>query len=334
MTFFAQVANRVAAAVCGVVRRAMLSFTVFLWLQTSSWRRAEMVDGKAYGRVAETSVGGMPAAQVRSGPKPFTRLPHRMSNAEHVPVWLVQDALKRHPWQIVVTHVKCAGTCAATLTFAKAMSRLRALLNRFVAFLLVVFLQGLSQLNMPAEFDDTGCISHGGGVLASSNHVNPHNIRSSSAMSASFTWPPGMSEPSESANGPPPAAGAFKSINPLANAIDLRTSRTVSQESVPSAAAASSKWKLVQKAVELRTSRSVSQEAVPSAAAAGAKWKMVQEAIQSNMAEFKAMVQPGAAGGSSGGRPYARMTADSSAEAAAGAGVAGDASRLSESSDS
>lgn len=327
MTFFAQVANRVAAAVCGVVRRAMLSFTVFLWLQTSSWRRAEMVDGKAYGRVAETSVGGMPAAQVRSGPKRLTRLPHRMSNAEHVQVWLVQDALRRHPWQIVVTHVKCAGTCAATLSFA--MSRLRALLNRFVAFL-----QGLSQPNMPAEFDDTGCISHGGGVLASSNHVNPHNIRSSSAMSASFTWPPGMSEPSESANGPPPAAGAFRSINPLANAIDLRTSRSVSQESVPSTAAASSKWKLVQKAVELRTSRSVSQEAVPSAAAAGAKWKMIQEAIQSNMAEFKAMVQPGAAGGSSGGRPYARMTADSSAEAAAGAGVAGDASRLSESSDS
>lgn len=97
MTFFAQVANRVAAAVRGVVRRAMLSFTVFLWLQTSSWRRAEMVDGKAYGRVAETSVGGMPAAQVRSGPKRLTWLPHRMSNAEHVQVWLVQDALRRHP---------------------------------------------------------------------------------------------------------------------------------------------------------------------------------------------------------------------------------------------
>lgn len=114
-------------------------------------------------------------------------------------------------------------------------------------------------------------------------------------MNASFTWPPGGSEPSESATSGPPAAGAFTSINPLANAIDLRTTRTVSQESVPSAAAA------------------------------GTKWKVIQKAIKSNMAELKAIVQP-AGDGSSDSRAYVRMTADVAAAEAAGA-----ASRLSES---
>ncbi len=37
---------------------AMLGCVVSLYLQTSMWRSAEMVDGRSYGRVPEASLGG------------------------------------------------------------------------------------------------------------------------------------------------------------------------------------------------------------------------------------------------------------------------------------
>lgn len=73
-------------------------------------------------------------------------------------------------------------------------------------------------------------------------------------------------------------AGPLRSINPLANAIDLRRTRTVSQESVPSAEAAASKW------------------------------KVIQRAIKSNMQELKAVVASAdETGGGSAARPSPRV---------------------------
>lgn len=168
-------------------------------------------------------------------------------------------------------------------------------------------MQGLSQLAVPTEFDGTGCISHGGAARApaqsSKGITRGGGSSSSSFVNASFTWPPGASEPSESASGPP-AGGAFAGINPLANAIDLP-----------------------------RTTRTVSQEAVPSAAAAGARWNVVQQAIKNNMQELRAIVADGAGSGSGSGRAYARMTPDAQAEAAAAQGAGPEAvSRVSDSS--
>lgn len=122
------------------------------------------------------------------------------------------------------------------------------------------------------------------------------NNDTSSFSSSSFMWPPGGSDPSD---GNLPVPSQFKSINPLANAIDLRSTRTTSQDSqLPSATAAGSKWKVIQQAIELRSARTTSQDSLPSATAAGAKWKVIQQAIKSNVQELKAKVQQGSEGGS------------------------------------
>lgn len=115
-------------------------------------------------------------------------------------------------------------------------------------------------LTVPAELDDTGCISQTGGppsrnvTLAGHNGSNSSDNGAGGARGGSFgsftTWPgPGpQSGHSEVEVGVP--AGPLRSINPLANAIDLRSTRSVSQESVPSAEAAASKWKVIQRAIK------------------------------------------------------------------------------------
>lgn len=114
-------------------------------------------------------------------------------------------------------------------------------------------------LTVPAELDDTGCISQTGGppcrnvTLAGHNGSNGSDNGAGSGRGGSFgsfTWPgPGLqSGHSEVQVGVP--AGPLRSINPLANAIDLRSTRSVSQESVPSAEAAASKWKVIQRAIK------------------------------------------------------------------------------------
>lgn len=111
-------------------------------------------------------------------------------------------------------------------------------------------------LTVPTELDDTGCISQTGGppsrnaTLATAGHNGSSSSDIGAGSFGSFTWPgPGpQSGHSEVQVGVP--AGPLRSINPLANAIDLRRTRTVSQESAPSAEAAASKWKVIQRAIK------------------------------------------------------------------------------------
>jgi hypothetical protein len=112
-------------------------------------------------------------------------------------------------------------------------------------------------LSVPADLDDTGCISHAGGPPSHNIITAGHSSANSSGDGAgggrggsfgSFTWPGPQSGPSEVEVGVP--AGPLRSINPLANAIDLKSTRSVSQEAVPSAEAAASKWKVIQRAIK------------------------------------------------------------------------------------
>lgn len=146
-------------------------------------------------------------------------------------------------------------------------------------------LQGLGPLSVPTELDDTGCISQTGGPLTvnvlSGGSAIAANDRSSFFSNSSSMWTrprslvdPPAGRPSELEVAAP---GPFKSINPLANAIDLRSTRTISQESVPSAAAA------------------------------GSKWKVLQAAIKSNVQGLKAKVQQGSDSGSAG-KAYTSMS--------------------------
>lgn len=82
-------------------------------------------------------------------------------------------------------------------------------------------LQGLPLLTMPTEFDETGCISQGGAL---------NRAPSSNFPAMSFTWPPGASAPSEQEL--PMPLGPFTSINPLANAIDIKVEGLAAQVGV------------------------------------------------------------------------------------------------------
>jgi hypothetical protein len=82
-------------------------------------------------------------------------------------------------------------------------------------------MQELPLLTVPTELDDTGCISQCG-----TTNRAAHGAGSSSSNSAfhstSFTWPLNGSDPSEPKM---PVVGpcGWATINPLANAIDVRS---------------------------------------------------------------------------------------------------------------
>jgi hypothetical protein len=82
-------------------------------------------------------------------------------------------------------------------------------------------MQELALLTVPTELDDTGCISQCGTNTRAARGAGSSSSSTNSAFhSSSFTWPLNGSDPSEPKM---PVVGPFTTINPLANAIDVRS---------------------------------------------------------------------------------------------------------------
>lgn len=122
---------------------------------------------------------------------------------------------------------KSTSQCCPQILTSSAAYCARSMMHGAV---LCCCLQGLPLLSVPAEFDETGCISHhgGGGGDSGGAAAVRHTPSSFTAASAggtsftSFTWPPGRSDPSEGLLPQALPQGPFTSINPLANAIDVK----------------------------------------------------------------------------------------------------------------